>query len=73
MAKAIILEDSNKKVRSIKTSNFFKSKIVFKSKNVKINEVLPFRVKITNIGVPSYSSNAAPIGIAVIGYSNYIL
>jgi hypothetical protein len=34
----------------------------------------PFRVKITNITVPSYGpSNIPPIGIAIIGINNYIL
>jgi hypothetical protein len=43
-------------------------------RTVKINEVLPFRIKFTNIMVPGYSaSNPAPIGIAVIGLNNYIL
>lgn len=38
---------------------------------VKINEVLPFRVKFINAGIPTY--NVPPIGIAIIGYNNYIL
>ena len=41
-----------------------------------IMEVLPFRIKFTNIGIEAggYSPiNPAPIGIAIIGYNNYIL
>lgn len=35
---------------------------------------LPFRIKFISVQVPGYSStNVAPIGIAVIGFSNYIL
>ena len=41
---------------------------------VLINEVLPFRVRFTSIGVEGYSStNPPPIPLQVIGYSNYIL
>lgn len=40
----------------------------------KIVSVLPFRVKFTSVGIPGYGPhNPAPIGIAIIGYSNYIL
>jgi hypothetical protein len=43
-------------------------------RTVKINEVLPFRVRFTTIMVPGYSSTNIPgIGIQVIGFSNYIL
>ena len=36
--------------------------------------VLPFRVKFTNVGIVGYNpDNPAPVGIAVIGLSNYIL
>lgn len=37
-------------------------------------DVIPFYVRFTNIGIEGYGpSNPAPIGIAVIGVSNYIL
>jgi hypothetical protein len=62
MAKAIIIE---------KTPRI---KILRGGRIVKINQRLPFRVRFTNIMVPNYSStNVPPIGIAVIGISNYIL
>lgn len=39
-----------------------------------INEVLPFRISITNIGIEGYGpNNVPPIGIAVVGLNNYIL
>ena len=73
MSRAIVLEKKNY-VKSIKTANSFKSKIVQKSGMVQVTQKLPFRVKITNIGIPSYNSNTpAPIGIAIIGFNNYIL
>lgn len=46
------------------------------AKNISITEVLPFRVRFTNIVIDpaGYNPiNPAPIGIAVLGYNNYIL
>lgn len=41
---------------------------------VKVKEELPFRIRFTNIGIPSYGpGNVPPIGIAIIGFNNYIL
>lgn len=41
---------------------------------VRINETLPFRIRFTNIGIPAFGpGNPAPIGIAIIGFNNYIL
>ena len=35
---------------------------------------LPFRIKFVSVQVPGYGpSSTAPIGVAVIGFSNYIL
>lgn len=43
-------------------------------RDVKINEVLPFRVRFTNIGINVYGpNNVPPIGIAIVGLNNYIL
>lgn len=40
----------------------------------KVVSILPFRVRFTAVGIPGYGPhNPAPIGIAIIGYSNYIL
>jgi hypothetical protein len=51
-----------------------KAKFPKNQRVVKINQVLPFRVKFTNIMVPGYSSSTVPpIGIALIGINNYIL
>jgi hypothetical protein len=45
--------------------------IVYTAKPI---DVIPFYVKFTNIGIEGYGpGNPAPIGIAVIGVSNYIL
>jgi hypothetical protein len=60
-----------------------KSKTSIKTKKIKladyprivlINEVLPFRVRFTSIGVEGFGvGNPPPIPLQVIGYSNYIL
>lgn len=74
MASALISTKQKQKVISLGTKNYPISKISEGSRTVKINEVLPFRIRFTNIMVPGYSaSNPAPVGIAVIGLNNYIL
>ncbi len=74
MATARIIPKQKQKARKIETSDFHIAKISQGRRTVKINEVLPFRVRFTTITVPGYSStNVPPIGIQVIGYSNYII
>ena len=74
MASAVILNKQKQKAQTIKSSDYPIVKIFQGRRTVKINEVLPFRIKFTNIMVPGYSgSNVPPIGIAVIGLNNYIL
>jgi len=58
----------------ISNEDFSITQIQDKSPRVRIEETVPFRIKLTNITVPGYSSTNIPgIGIQVIGYSNYIL
>jgi hypothetical protein len=58
----------------LKTTNSYKTKIEYKKQHIKINQVLPFRVKFINIGIEAYGpNNVPPIPLQVIGYSNYIL
>jgi hypothetical protein len=46
----------------------------YDSVNAIPDSALPFRVKFINIGIESYGpNNPPPIGIAVIGFNNYIL
>jgi hypothetical protein len=74
MSKAVIVEQVKTLTKSIKASDFSRSRITHKSRNVKINSTLPFRVKFINIGIQPYGpGNAAPIGIAVIGLNNYVM
>jgi hypothetical protein len=74
MASAVISNKQKQKIRFLESKNYPIAKISQGKRTVKINEVLPFRIRFTNIMVPGYSaSNPAPIGIAVIGLNNYIL
>lgn len=56
-------------------NKLFKAKVSYPSKgNVKINKILPFRVRFSSIGIENESgSNVPPIPLQIIGFSNYIL
>jgi hypothetical protein len=74
MAKAIITNKRKQKVKAINAITYGIVKVSKPHPIVKINQVLPFRIRITNIQVPGYSStNPAGIGVAIIGLNNYIL
>lgn len=74
MAKAVITDKNQVITGSIKKSKYSNTVIKDTLGFSTINEVLPFRVRFTNIMIPAYSpSNVAPIGIAIIGFNNYIL
>lgn len=72
MATAVIIDKNNKttrvyqKTRSASINNI--------SNGIsKVTEILPFRVRFTNIGIRGAFSGVPPIGIAIIGVNNYIL
>lgn len=75
MAKAVLTDKPKIKTRSIKQANYPIIKITQGKRLVEIEETLPFRVRFTNITVPGYSfpNNVPPIGIAIVGFNNYIL
>ena len=51
-----------------------KTSISAPAKNVVINSVLPFRIRLTAIRIEAGgASNIPPIPLQIIGYSNYIL
>jgi hypothetical protein len=61
-------------VDSINHVNFVNAKNVNYVSRIDVVEHLPFRVRFSAIGLDTYDrSNPAAVGIAVIGYSNYIL
>ena len=71
---AAIITDKSGTTRKIAEKDYPRFTIVPSKRTVRIDETIPFRIKLTNIVVPGYSANNIPgIGIQVIGYSNYIL
>jgi hypothetical protein len=74
MAKAVIEDVKSGYVKKVFTDSPGNAVIRYSFGRVKINDVLPFRIKFTNIGIESYGpGNPAPVGIAIIGLNNYIL
>jgi hypothetical protein len=64
----------NQKMHTIVSKDYPLSELYDQNLNTIPRQVLPFRVKFMNIGIESYGpDNPAPIGIAVIGFNNYIL
>lgn len=74
MASAIISNKSKTKLRAINAVSYAIINVANQNRTIRINEDLPFRIKFTNIQVSGYTKTNPPgIGIAVIGFSNYIL
>lgn len=67
---AVITDDIHG-MNSVNEIDYGIVKITEKNHAAKISSILPFRVRFTNIGIPGILG--APIGIAIIGYNNYIL
>jgi hypothetical protein len=60
--------------KNIKATNYPVSKFDNLTHSVKLDSILPFRVKFTTIGIKGGDAfNVPPIGIAIIGINNYIL
>jgi hypothetical protein len=58
----------------LKTKNYPISNFVGEKRDVIVRQQLQFKIKFINIGIESYGpNNPPPIGIAVIGFNNYIL
>ena len=74
VAKAIITDKQKINTVLIENNGFFRSTVSESRGTVLINEVLPFRIRFTDIRIPGYNQNNIPgIGLQIIGYSNYIL
>lgn len=57
----------------IEKVSFSNTKITEPKSEVRINSVLPFRIRFTAIQIPSSIGNIPAIPLQVIGLSNYIL
>lgn len=61
-------------VQQIAPVFYVNANLVDYAKKVEVIEHLPFRIRFSAIGIESYNrSSPAAIGIAIIGYSNYVL
>jgi hypothetical protein len=73
MALSIIIDESLQKTKFVKGANYSLSSIVPITRQVRINEVLPFRIRFTTIGLVGANANVPGIGLQIIGINNYIL
>jgi hypothetical protein len=65
---------TNGKVNFVKSYDYSIATVRKSKRYAKVDQSLPFRIRLTNINVAAYGpSNPAPIGIAIIGFNNYIL
>lgn len=75
MATATVIQKSKRFSEVLDSCKNRISQVIYKDpyESYVISE-LPFKIRITNITVPGYSpTNVPPIGIAIIGFNNYIL
>ena len=72
---SVVITENKKYLKKAKEHSYAIFNIRPKARVVRIEEVLPFRIKLTNIGINnSYPPGlGAPIGIAIIGLSNYVM
>lgn len=74
MAKVKLTDIDLPKVKSVKQLEKFRVKVSQDLPKTKVENILPFRVRLENINLATYNaSNPPPIGIQIIGFNNYIL
>jgi hypothetical protein len=73
MALAIILDENLQKAKTVKSVSYPIANVIPITRGIKINEVLPFRVRFTTIGLSGANANVPGIGLQIIGINNYIL
>lgn len=75
MASSTIIATNNGVISKAKAVDYGIINISYGQPTVKLTYDLPFRISFSNITVPGYSypSNVPPIGIQVIGFTNWIL
>jgi hypothetical protein len=73
MALAIILDENLQKAKTLKSVSYPIANVIPVTRGIKINEVLPFRVRFTTIGLAGANANVPGIGLQIIGINNYIL
>jgi hypothetical protein len=73
MALAIILDENLQKAKTVKSVSYPIANVIPITRGIKINEVLPFRIRFTTIGLAGANANVPGIGLQIIGINNYIL
>jgi len=70
----VAVQNERTKLSDLEATNYPISRITDDEIITKIEEVLPFRVRFVNLGIEAYGpENPPPVGVAVIGFNNYIL
>lgn len=75
MARAVISKVAKQKLVRVSAKRV-KNSVILNTKpgTAQFQNIVPFRIRFTTIGVESFGPNsAAPIGIAIIGLSNYVM
>ena len=68
------IKENKRLSKILKAKNYPLSSFVGEKRDVLVKQQLPFRIKFFTIGIEGYGpNNPPPIGIAVIGFNNYIL
>lgn len=71
---SVKITDASPSSKNIQAKDYPNTRINDIKVNTIVKEQLPFRVKFLNKGFSAYSpENPPPIGVAVIGFNNYIL
>jgi hypothetical protein len=74
MSRATVKAYSFGVIKKVKQTDYSNAKIIYGFRKVKVDSVLPFRVKFSNTDSVTYGpGNAAPIGIAIVGFNNYVM
>ena len=73
MATVTINNNNPITTKIIERVSFPKAEIVDLNRGIRINSVLPFRVRFTAIQIPNSLGNIPAIPLQIIGFSNYIL
>lgn len=73
MASVVLIDTDSHRAKRIDSVDYPLVSVTPIERTVLINEVLPFRVRFTTIGIPATGLQVPGIGLQVIGINNYIL
>jgi hypothetical protein len=73
ISKTVIVTGIESSVKYIKEKNYPELDILANERTSIATEILPFRVRFTNIGLLGASAGIPGIGLQIIGINNYIL